>query len=137
MQKIVGWLLYYAREVEPIMPVTLGNFSSNQTNINETIDQSINILLDYCSTHSNAIIRFKKTWWSAFTVMNCTFQHIRPVAELGGVFFFWGRNILTKTNGAIITISQINWNVMVSASEAECAALFINSREAIWVRTTL
>ena len=40
-------------------------------------------------------------------------------------------------NRAILTISQIIKNIMASASEAKCAALFINTRVVIVVRTTL
>ena len=43
----------------------------------------------------------------------------------------------SDNNGAILTISQIIKNLMESACEAECAALFINARETIILQVTL
>ena len=40
-------------------------------------------------------------------------------------------------NGAILTVAQIIKNVMSSAAEAELAALYINTREAIYIRQIL
>ena len=45
IQKIVGTLIYYAREVKPKMMVTLGSISVNQAKSNETTAQSIKQLL--------------------------------------------------------------------------------------------
>ena len=40
-------------------------------------------------------------------------------------------------NGAVLTIAQIIKRVMTSAAEAELGALFINAREAIYIRRVL
>ena len=59
-------------------------------------------------------------------------------SQAEGNLFLGSKNFdQSDNNGAIITISQIIKNVMASASEAGCASLFINTREAVVVRTTL
>ena len=40
-------------------------------------------------------------------------------------------------NGAILNTPTIVRNVMVSASEAKCGAIFNNTKEAVSLRTTL
>ena len=55
-----------------------------------------------------------------------------------GNFFLGVQNFNKNDNNEdILTISQIIKNVMVSASDAECADLFINDSEVVVVRTTL
>ena len=44
---------------------------------------------------------------------------------------------IPKDNGAILTIAQIIKAVMSSAAEAELGALYINAREAIYIRQIL
>ena len=57
----LGTLIYYARAVEPTMMSELGYIYENQANSNETTDQATKKLLDYCSTHPDAKIRYNKS----------------------------------------------------------------------------
>ena len=60
--------------------------------------------------------------------MDLTYQNISPVAELGGGGLGAQNFNQNDNNGAILAITQIIKNLMASASEAECEALFINYR---------
>ena len=40
-------------------------------------------------------------------------------------------------NGAILNLAHVIKNVMVTATEAELAALYINAREAVYIRMIL
>ncbi len=44
---------------------------------------------------------------------------------------------IPSDNGAILTVAQIMKAVMSSAAEAELAALYINAREAVYIRQIL
>jgi hypothetical protein len=57
-----------------------------------------------------------------------------------GGFFYMGSNTKTDkklTNGAILIISKVLKNLMLSAAEAEIGAVFINAKEGVVLRTTL
>jgi hypothetical protein len=57
-----------------------------------------------------------------------------------GGFFYMGSNNKTDknlTNGEILIISKVLKHVMSSAAEAEIGAVFINSKEGAFLRTTL
>ena len=55
----------------------------------------------------------------------------------GGHFYPTNQNDEEFSNGAVLTLSSIIKHVLASASEAELAAMFYNSREAIPLRITL
>ena len=44
---------------------------------------------------------------------------------------------ISLNNGAILTIAQIIKAVLASAAEAELGALFINAKEAVYIRKIL
>jgi hypothetical protein len=58
-------------------------------------------------------------------------------SKLGGQFFMCNNDADPGDNGAVLNISQIIKNVMLSAAEAKIGALFLNSRQDIPARTIL
>ena len=58
-------------------------------------------------------------------------------SRAGGHFYMTNKNDEEFNNGAVLTVSTIIKHVMASASEAELAAMFYNSREALPLRVTL
>ena len=58
-------------------------------------------------------------------------------SRAGGHFYLTKQNDEEFNNGAVLTISTIMKHVLASASEAELAAMFYNSREAIPLRVVL
>ena len=65
--------------------------------------------------------------------------HSAPKARsrAGGHFFMTSDETNPANNGAVLTIAQIIKRIMTSAAEAELGALFINAREAIYIRRVL
>ena len=55
-------------------------------------------------------------------------------SRAGGHFYLSSDENFPPNNGAILNIAQIIKAVMSSAAEAELGALFINAKEAIYVR---
>ena len=60
-QNNVVTLLYYSRAVYLTVLLSLGSSVVSQATINETIDQAIKQLLDYCPTHPYSTIIYNKS----------------------------------------------------------------------------
>ena len=58
----MGRLIYYDRAADPIFLVALGSIAENQAKSNKTTAQPNKKLLDYCATHSDSTIRYKKIY---------------------------------------------------------------------------
>jgi hypothetical protein len=102
--------------------------------------QNVTQLLNYCATNPNAILRYSAS--DMILRMHSDGSYLsktRARSRAGGHFFMGSTNYndSKENNGAILTISQIIKNVMASAAEAECGALFINTKEAVVLRNTL
>ena len=134
-----GQLLYYSRAVEPTYMIALGSTAANQSKINETTSQAIKQLLYYCATHPYAIIRYKQSNMVLHVhSYSLYFLGYQARVQDGGHYVLWEKTFnQSDNNGAILAISYIIKNVMASASESECADLFIKSRDAIVIRNTL
>ena len=58
-------------------------------------------------------------------------------SRAGGNFFLSNETKIPQNNGAILNIAQTIKHVMISATEAELAALYIMAREAVYIRIIL
>ena len=58
-------------------------------------------------------------------------------SRVGGHFFLSNDDTIMPNNGAVLTVAQIIKTVMSSAAEAELGGLFINAREAVYIRQIL
>jgi hypothetical protein len=57
IQKVTGSILYYARAVDPTVPMPLNDIATEQTKANEKTQAATNQMLDYLATHPDATIR--------------------------------------------------------------------------------
>ena len=100
----------------------------------ETIKQ----LLNYCATQEEAIITY-----SASKMILCIHSDAGYCNEknarsrAGGHFFLSNNDQLPPNNGAIMTNATIIKAVMFLAAEAELGALFLNAKEAVYLRQIL
>ena len=58
-------------------------------------------------------------------------------SRVGGHFFLSGDTTTPGNNGAVLNIAHIIKHVMSSATETELAALYIMTREAVYIRIIL
>jgi hypothetical protein len=140
IQQIVGTLLYYARAVDSNLLVALGTIAANQAKATEATMEDVRQLLNYCATYPNAKLRFAASCMILRMHSDASYLSVSRARSRAGGHFFLGTNNYKnakENNGAILTISQIIKNVMASAAEAECGALFINTKEAVALRNTL
>jgi hypothetical protein len=138
IQQVTGTLLYYAQAVDPTLLTALSTIASQQSKpMQYTFDWAKQVL-DYVASQKEAILTYKAsdmvlTVHSDAGYLNETKAHSRA----GGHFYLSNNKTFPLNNGAILNIAQIIKAVMSSAAEAEYGALFINAKEAVYLRNML
>ena len=95
-------------------------------------------LLDYCATQDNAIIKYNASKMILAIHSDagyCNEKNARSRA--GGHFFLSNDETFPPNNGAVLTLATIIKAVMTSAAEAELGALYLNAKEAVYLRQIL
>ena len=94
--------------------------------------------MDYLATQDEAVLTYSASKM-ILTVHSDASYLSEPKARsrAGGHFFLSDNSSIPPNNGAILNIAHIIKNVMSSATEAELAALYINAREAVYIRIIL
>jgi hypothetical protein len=97
--------------------------------------------LNYCATHPDAIIRYRKSDMQLHIHSDALYLSAPEARSRAGGRHYLGNNKENNAtsfhNGPIHTIAKIIRNVMSSAAEAEVGALFVNTKEAVPLRTAL
>lgn len=140
LQQITGTLLYYARAVDPTLLVALGTIAAQQSRGTATTNAAINQVLDYCHTHPNATIRYRASDMILKIHSDASYLSEAKARSRAGGHFYMGdhpSNQPERGNGPLLTKSTIMRNVMSSAAEAECGALYDNTKEGVPLRNTL
>ena len=144
VQQIVGTLLYCSITVDPTMLTTLGSIDAQQAKGTEKTYADTLWLLNYAATHPNS-----KTCYTARDMILHIHRNASYLSEpqsrsrAGGHYFLGDERpdmsmpptTRPHLNGPIHSISRIISNVMGSAAEAEIGAVYINSQEAVPMRT--
>jgi hypothetical protein len=95
-------------------------------------------LLDYCATQDDAVLTYNKSDMVLAVHSDAGYLNEKLARSRAGGHFFLSTNVTyPSNNGAILTIVQIIKAVMASAAEAELGALFINAKEAAYIRNIL
>jgi len=138
VQGIVGSLLYYARAVDNKLLATLSAISSQQAKATENTAKAVSQLLDYVATHPNDGVTYRAS--SMVLAAHSDASYLTEPgsrSRAGAHIFLTEEDPIPRTNGPVLTISQIIKFVMASAAEAELAALYITAREMIPLRNAL
>ncbi len=100
----------------------------------ETIKQ----LLDYCSTQEEAIITYNASKMILAVHSNAGYCNEKNAhSQAVGHFFLSNDEPFPPNNGPILTQASIIKAVMSSAAEVELGALFLNAKEAVYLRQIL
>ena len=138
VQAVAGTLLYYARAVDNTILTALSAIATEQANPTEKTLAKVKQLLDYCATQEDAVIAYNASKM-ILTVHSdagyCNEKNSRSRA--GGHFYLSNGDDDSPNNGAILTLATIIKAVMSSAAEAELGALYLNAREAVYLRQIL
>ena len=121
--------------------LTFNELSSAQSQGTEATKLALLKLLDYCTTHDDAKIRYFASEMVLHVHSDASYLSAsRARSRVGGNFFLSnkiseGQQI--RHNGAILVIAAILKNVMASAAEAELGGLFLNEKETVDLREIL
>ena len=138
IRKITGKFLYLGRAVDSTLLTPLSAIASSQANPSQDTMDKANQFLDYVSSQEEAVLTYNASEMILATHSDASYLcEPRARSRAGGHFFLSNNDPFPPNNGAILNIAQIIKNVMSSAAEAELAALYINAREAIYIRLIL
>ena len=138
VQAVTGTLLYYARAVDPTILTALSSIATKQAKPTQQTLKKVKQLLDYCASQDNAIITYNVSKMILAVHSDagyCNEKNARSRA--GGHFFLSNDEIFPLNNGAIFTLATIIKAVMSSAAEADLGALYLNAKEAVYLRQIL
>ncbi len=138
VQAVMGTLLYYAHAVNSTILTALSSLATEQAKPMQKMMEKVKQLLDYCTSQEEAIITYKKR--KMILVVHsgsgcCSEKKLRSQAR--GHFFFSNKDKFPPNNGAIFTNATIIKAVMASAVKAELGALYLKTKEAVYLQQIL
>jgi hypothetical protein len=131
------------------MLVALGSLASAQTKGTEATAQAVTQLLNYCATHPDAVLQYRKSDMHLWTHSDASYLSESEARSRVASFFYLSDkpddvtaapapdSALPPINGAVTVLSTILKAVMASATEAEMGGLFLAAKEATVLRNTL
>ena len=138
IQQVTGTLLYYARAVDPTILVALSAIAAQQSKPTETTMAKVKQLLQYCASQEEAILTYRASDMILAVHSDAGYlSEPQARSRVGGHFFLSNNMPYPPNNGAILNVAQIIKAVMSSAAEAELGGLYINAKEAIYIRNIL
>ena len=138
IQAVTGTLLYYARAVVPTILVALSAIASQQANPTLITMERAKQLLDYCASQEEAVLTYNASDMVLAVHSDAGYLNEKIARSQAGGHFFMSTDVpQPPNNGAILTIAQVIKTVMSSAAEAELGALFLNAKEAVYIRKIL
>ncbi|KAL7488941.1 hypothetical protein ACHAW6_014541, partial [Cyclotella cf. meneghiniana] len=138
IQKVCGKFLFLGRAVDSTLLTPISALASQSAQPTTDTMKQTQQLLDYLATQDEAVLTYSASKM-ILTVHSDASYLSEPKARsrAGGHFFLSDNSSIPPNNGAILNIAHIIKNVMSSATEAELAALYINAREAVYIRIIL
>ena len=138
IQAIIGSLLYYARAVDNKLLATLSSLSAQQAQATENTDKAVKQLLEYVATYPADGVTYRASTMTLAAHSDASFlTKSGSRSRAGAHIFLTDDDPIPRSNGPVLTMSQIIKFVMASAAEAELAALYLTAREMIPLRQTL
>ncbi len=138
VQAVAGILLYYSRAINATILPALSSIATKQAKPMQKTMETIKQLLDYCSTQEEAIITYNASKMILAIHSDagyCNKKNAR--SQAGGNFFLSNDETFPPNNGAILTHATIIKAVMSSAAKAKLGALYLNTKEAVYLRQIL
>jgi len=134
----MGMLLYYGRAVDSTILPSLTSLVTEQAKPTAKTKATVMQLLDYLATQEEAIIICNASDMILQVHSDAGYANEkRAGSRARGHFFLSNNSSSTPNNSAILTMSTIIKAVMSSAAEAELGALFLNAKEAVFIRQIL
>ena len=130
--------MFYGRAVNPTMLTAITAIASQQSVQTAETMKRVKKFLDYCASQDNEITDFQKSDMKlAGNIDTGYLSNPKACSRAGGHFFVMNSSSFPPDNGVVLTVSQTIKTVMSSTVEAEFSALFINARQAVYMRKVL
>ena len=130
--------LFYGRAVDPTILTPLSKIASQQSAPTGETMKRVKQFLYYCVSQEDAIITYKKSDMKLAAHRDAGYlNEPKARSRAGGHFYLSNNATHPANNGAVLNILQIIKAVMSSAADAELSALYINVREAFYIRIIL
>jgi hypothetical protein len=124
--------------VDPTLLVPLSTLASQLSTATTTTIKAVAHLLDYCSNHSEATIRYYASDMQLKIHSDASYlSEPKSKSRIVGCFYLGGAGMEPLSNGPLLCHTTVLKHVVSSVSEAEFGALFVNSKEGTVTRTTL
>ena len=138
IQQVAGKFLYLGRAVDSTLPTPLSAIASKQAAPTEYTMERAMQLLDYLASQEEAIITYQANDMVLVVHSDTGYHNESQACSRAGDHFFLSEDVDNPSNnGAILNIAQIIKAVMSSAEEAKLRALYINTREAVYIHMVL
>ncbi len=109
--------------------------ATEQANSTEKMRATIKQLLDYCAMQNEAVLAYKATKTILAVHSDAGYCNKKKSrSRAGGHFFLSNDNEFPPNNCAILTVATIIKAVMSSVAEAELGALYLKSKDAVYLR---
>jgi hypothetical protein len=138
VQAVMRTLLYYGMAVDSTILTLLSSLATEQAKPMQKTMETVKQLLDYCAMQEEAIITYTASKMILNVHSNAGYLNKKKgCSRAGRHFFLSNNNDSPHNNGAILTNATTIKAVMSSAAEAELGALYLNAKEAIYLRQIL
>jgi hypothetical protein len=138
LQPVAGTFLYYGRAVDSTILVAINALATEQAKSTEQTLVWVRQFLDYCASQEEAVTTYHASNMILAVHSNAGYLNEGGAQSQAGGHFFLSHNVPNPPNNrAILNIAQIIKAVMSSAAEAELGSLFINAKEAVYIRQIL
>jgi len=138
-QEIVSVLLYYARAVDSTLLAALGTIATQQAKGTHDTMEAITQLLNYCTMHPNATIRYHASNMTLWIHSNASYVTApKGQSHAVGYHFLSTRPTMMPMaaepppldNEPINVLCRIMCPVLASTAKAKLGALFLNAKHA-------
>ena len=138
IQRVVGKFNFIGRAIDGTLQTALSAIASEQAAPTKNTMDKVKQFLDYVASHEEPVLTYSASEMVLAGHSDGSYLSERNArSRAGGHWFLSNNSADPPFNGAILNISQIIKAVMSSAAEAELGALFINAREAAYIRKIL
>jgi hypothetical protein len=138
IQAVTGTLLYYARADDSTILTALSAIATEQAKPTEKTRAKVKQLLDYCATQEEPVVTYHASNMILAIHSDARYCNETNLQSRAGGHFFLSDDVDNPPNNrAILTLATIIKSVMSSAAEAELGAIFLNTKEAVYLRQIL
>ena len=138
IQQIIGTYLFPGRAINSPLLVALGSMAGQQSNPTERTKAAAKQLLDYIASQEDPVLTYRASEMILAAHSDASYLSEPKARSRAGGHIFLSENVADPpNNGAILTIAQLIKNVMSLASEAKLAALYIVTKECVYIRMVL